>query len=77
MYRCNECGSHEARIEQVSEVFVIDGKPILVENIPAQVCQKCGEATFSRETTERVRRMVHGEAQPTGTIQMEVFAYKP
>ena len=76
MFRCQECGSSQAKLEYVSEVFMIDGKPILVENIPAQVCQHCGEPVFSRETTERVRRMVHGEAEPVGTVEMDVFTYQ-
>ena len=49
------CGSTDAHTVHLSEVFVIDGKHILVENIPAMICDKCGEPTFSRETTERVR----------------------
>ena len=61
--------------ELVNEVFLIDGKFILVENIPASVCAHCGEATFSRETTEKIRRMVHGEAQPVKSIQVDVFAF--
>ena len=77
MFQCHVCGARESRQEEVSEVFVIDGKRVLVENIPAQVCEHCGEPTFSRETTERVRRIVHGEAQPIGTVEMEVFAFQP
>ncbi len=60
---------------QVNEVFDIDGERILVENIPARVCQRCGEETFSRETTERIRRMVHGEPKPVRSISMDVFHY--
>jgi YgiT-type zinc finger domain-containing protein len=63
------------REELVNEVFLIDGNLILVENIPANICIHCGEATFSRETTEKIRRMVHGEAEPTKSIQVDVFAY--
>lgn len=37
----------------VNEIFMIEGKFILVENIPAKVCARCGEPTFSRETTEK------------------------
>jgi YgiT-type zinc finger domain-containing protein len=48
----------------VNEVFQIDGKPVLVENIPSRVCERCGKAVFSRETTEKIRRMVHGKAWP-------------
>lgn len=75
MFQCCVCGAEEYRDEQVNEVFQIAGKPILVENIPARVCLRCGEATFSRETTERIRRMVHGEAKPHRTVRMDVFAY--
>lgn len=75
MFHCHVCGKTETRQELVSEVFDIDGKPVRVEAIPAAVCTNCGEAVFSREATERVRRMVHGEAKPVKSIQMDVFAY--
>jgi YgiT-type zinc finger domain-containing protein len=75
MFLCHVCGSTEARQERVNEVFVIDEKHILVEDIPATVCVRCGDATFSRETTERIRRMVHGEAEPVRAEVMDVFAY--
>ena len=75
MFRCHVCGSTEVNREPVSEVFVIAGKRILVEAIPAAICARCGEATFSRETTERIRRMVHGNAKPVRTEVVEVFAY--
>ena len=75
MVQCHVCGATEAHHELVNEVFLIDGKYVLVEGIPASICARCGEATFSRETTERIRRMVHGEAQPVRAVAMEVFAY--
>jgi len=75
MFVCSVCGSTEAKEEYVSEVFIIDNKPVLVEHIPALVCLQCGEETFSRETTERVRRIVHGEAKPVKSITMDVFAF--
>ena len=61
LFRCHACGSHEAHEEQVSEVFQIEGRTILVENIPALVCNRCEDAIFSKETTEKIRRMVHME----------------
>ena len=76
MFRCHVCGKTEGREKLVSEVFDIDGKTVRVENIPATVCVHCGEPTFSREATERVRRMVHGEAKPVKSIQLDVFAYQ-
>ena len=75
MFRCQVCGATEARAEPVSEVFLVDGLPVLVEGIPAVVCARCGDATFSRETTERIRRMVHGETRPVRSVRADVFAF--
>lgn len=74
MFKCHVCGGTAAREELVSEVFTVDGRRILVERVPAQVCERCGEATFSRATTEKVRRLVHGEGRPVRTVPMDVFA---
>lgn len=74
MFRCHVCGNTKAKSDFVSEVFTIDGRRVLVEHIPAQVCERCGEATFSRETTERVRRLVHEKGQPSKTVSLDVFA---
>lgn len=75
MFHCQVCGATEARSELVSEVFLIDGAPVLVEGIPAVVCARCGDATFSSVTTERIRRMVHGETRPVRSVRADVFAY--
>ncbi len=75
MFNCHVCGSTEAKEEQINEIFQIDKKPVLVESIPAMVCVRCGEGTFSRETTEQIRRMVHGEAKPVKSVSMEVFTF--
>ena len=75
MFNCHACGSVEARDEVVNEVFNLEGHVVMVEHIPALVCTRCGEATFSRETTEKIRRMVHGEANPTRSECLDVFAF--
>jgi hypothetical protein len=53
---------------------MIEGRRVLVENIPAKVCERCGEATFSRQTTENIRKLAHETRQPVRTVPMEVFA---
>jgi len=74
MFKCHVCGGAAAREDLVSEVFTVDERRVLVERIPAQVCERCGEASFSRATTEKVRRLVHGEGRPVRTIALDVFA---
>ncbi|NJM98553.1 MAG: YgiT-type zinc finger protein [Phormidesmis sp. RL_2_1] len=75
MFQCQVCGSDSAHTEYVSEVFNIDGKFHLVESIPATVCDRCGEETFSRETTERIRVMLHGQQPPLRSVSLDVFSF--
>jgi len=75
MFSCHVCGSTKGKEIFVEEVFHIDHKHFLVEHIPAMACERCGEKIFSRETTERIRRMMHGEAKPVKSVSMDVFAY--
>ncbi len=75
MFKCHVCGSTESRGEMVSEVFNIDNQMVLVENIPAILCMRCGETTFSSETTEKVRRLLHGDAVPLRSVPLNVFAF--
>jgi HTH-type transcriptional regulator/antitoxin MqsA len=76
MFKCHVCHAEESHTEWVSEIFQIDGKFYLVENIPAIVCSRCGEETFDRETTERIRTMLHGAVEPTKSISVDVFSYQ-
>ena len=74
MFHCHVCGPDAAKSELVSEVFNLEGRRVLVENIPALVCKHCGEAAFSRKTTELIRQMVHGAGHPVKTVPMDVLA---
>ncbi|WP_013320886.1 YgiT-type zinc finger protein [Gloeothece verrucosa] len=75
MSKCYVCGSTYFAEKLVNEVFEINGKYVLVENIPAKVCSQCGKVIFSSEAAEKVRLMVHGGQQPSKSIQVDVFAY--
>lgn len=74
MFNCRVCGHNAAKSDRISEVFNLEGRRVLVENIPALVCEHCGEAVFSRETTEEVRQMLHGAGRPVKTVSMDVYA---
>ena len=74
MFKCHVCGHDAAKPEFVNEVFTIENRRVLVEHIPAEVCGHCGEATFSRATTEEIRKMVHGKGRPVRTVPLDVFA---
>jgi len=75
MSTCAVCHAEENREALVDEVFHVDGQYVLVGSIPAVVCGRWGEQTSSRETAEKVRLMVHGEAKSTTSIPLPVFRF--
>ena len=75
MSSCTICGSAARQEKLVEEVFRIDGQYVLVDHIPASVCDRCGDETFSRETADRIRLLVRGEAKPTRSIAVKVFDF--
>ncbi|MBI3578911.1 MAG: YgiT-type zinc finger protein [Ignavibacteriales bacterium] len=75
MFKCHGCGSTESHRKLISQTFQVEGRPVLVENIPATICSRCGEAIFDVDIVERVRRMVHGEVKPVKSVSMDVFEY--
>ena len=75
MFRCEVCHHTESREELVEKMLHVDERYVLVERIPAAVCARCGEPTFSRETTERTRALVHGSAKPSKSVALEVLDF--
>ena len=75
MFSCAVCGAKESREEVIDEVFCVGGQYVLVSGIPAVVCTRCGEQSFSSESAERVRLMVHGEAKSEKVVPMQVYDF--
>ncbi|TAE58084.1 MAG: YgiT-type zinc finger protein [Nostocales cyanobacterium] len=75
MLSCHICGSENFTEELVNETFEINGKLILVEGIPAKVCSRCGEITFSSETAENIRLMLNSNQKSQRKIEIDVFAF--
>ena len=75
MFKCVVCHGADSQEELVDEVFEVDGRYLRVDGVPSTVCRRCGERSFSRETTERVRLLVHGSARAARTVAMPVYEF--
>ncbi|MCY4436206.1 MAG: YgiT-type zinc finger protein [Chloroflexi bacterium] len=75
MFTCAVCHGNENRRELVEEVFKVEDRYVLVGGVPSTVCERCGERSFSRDTTEKVRQLVHGEAKAAKTVPMQVLEF--
>jgi YgiT-type zinc finger domain-containing protein len=54
---CNICGHDRFYETAVSDTFRVDDRLFLVEGIPAEVCERCGEPNFSLAVAEHLRRI--------------------
>jgi HTH-type transcriptional regulator/antitoxin MqsA len=75
MSQCHVCSGDRFREEVTSEIFRIGDRLLLVEDIPVMVCDRCGEEVFDRDTMERVRVLLHGNARPNRTVEVGVFSF--
>jgi YgiT-type zinc finger domain-containing protein len=73
--RCDVCGNTLFRKESVDEVFQVEKQLVMVDHVPALVCERCGEKNFDRETVEWVRRAIHEEHPPSRKIVLEVLEF--
>jgi len=56
-------------------VLELEGRLIMIENVPARVCLETGEKFFSPETVERLQTMVWENTKPKRTIETPVFEF--
>jgi len=75
MSKCEVCGNTTFRETTVNELFDIEGRLVMIENVPARACTRCGETTFDRASAEKIRRIVHDEKHARRRISVDVFAY--
>ncbi|MBI2908373.1 MAG: YgiT-type zinc finger protein [Chloroflexi bacterium] len=68
MNRCRICNAGELR-EGLVETWMPAGPPlagwVLFRNVPATVCDTCGEKTFSQETAERLATILDPASRET------------
>jgi YgiT-type zinc finger domain-containing protein len=66
----------ETFVEQrVNYVLEMDGRYIIIENVPARVCLETGERLFSPETVERLQQVIWESKEPTRKIEVPVFEF--
>ncbi len=72
--KCDLCGAPTVE-QKVTYTLEMDGKLIVVENVPARVCPQCGEKLFSPETVERLQKTIWEQKQPVRMLQTPVFDF--
>jgi YgiT-type zinc finger domain-containing protein len=71
----NEAWEGTFEEQKVTYILEHQGKVLIIENVPARVCQETGERLFAPETVERLQHIVWEQRQPTRIIETPVFEF--
>jgi len=71
--KCVICKNGETKRGTTSILLERDNATLVIKQVPAEVCQNCGEGYLDEETTERLLRMAE-EAIKSG-VQVDIRQY--
>jgi YgiT-type zinc finger domain-containing protein len=74
---CHYCGGVES-VEATTTLFCDyrSATPVIVENVPAYVCELCGDTSFSGETVATLNTIDNGTSRPVGRRSFPVFDFE-
>ena len=65
----------ENESRNVTFAYDSDDDYLIIENVPAEVCVRCGEKTYSPEVTDDLIRLAKKKVKPAKMVQVSVFDY--
>ena len=70
--KCPLCGGR-LQDRRITHPQLYQGKIVILENVPAEVCGQCGEVLLRPEVLERLQDLVWSEEEPERTAQVPVY----
>jgi YgiT-type zinc finger domain-containing protein len=69
---CNVCKSS---LQNTLTTYTqwIEDRFVVVENVPAWVCEQCGETYFDPEIVDRIQTLIWSGAEPARVIEADVY----
>lgn len=72
MNHCYFCG--EELVEELTTfVHEENGQVWVIRNVPAYVCQQCGEKEYSQETTQQILSFLKQPPRPTEILHVPAY----
>jgi YgiT-type zinc finger domain-containing protein len=72
--KCVFCGG-ETKEMTVTFSYEEGDKYFLVQHVPAEVCERCGERTYSPAVTDELLKFAMDKFQPVKKLEVPVFDF--
>lgn len=73
MAKCSVCSMGEVTRRLVTYMYQDDGQYVVVENVPAEVCDRCGERLFDPDTVDRIQKLIWSKAKPKRIVSVPIL----
>lgn len=73
--KCAICGGN-LRKEMAKLELWVDNKLIVIEDVPASVCENCGEKYFSAKVSKQIDRLLESDIEAKRKLEVPVFSFK-
>jgi YgiT-type zinc finger domain-containing protein len=73
--RCEVCGAGERREKLIRYSLALEDRFVVVEHVPAAVCDHCGETTLTPEVVERLQETVWASRPPVRLLETPVYEF--
>jgi len=75
LMKCYFCGG-KVKEEQVAVDFWWGEKLVIIKDVPAKVCQQCGEKFFSAGVYKEMESLVQRPKKPFDRVSVDVMKFK-
>ena len=62
---------------RVTYTIELDGRLVVIENVPARVCLETGERFYSPQTVQRIHEIVRGSQKPDERFVFSAHVQEP
>ncbi len=73
MDRCPRCKSDALVAQKIQYSQEFEGNFYIIEQVPAYVCEQCGEIILSESTAEKIQDLIWSGAKPQRTRSVPVY----
>jgi YgiT-type zinc finger domain-containing protein len=66
MNACTSCNQGTLAPGATTATFETEGTTVVIRNVPAEICDACGEGSFDADTSERLLELAAAAAEWSG-----------
>jgi len=71
--KCEVCHTGQRRERLIRYSIIVNDRLIVVDQVPAEVCDQCGETTFRSDIVKRLQKTVAHPGKPVRTLETPVY----